>query len=82
MSLAPVANSACTGCGICAEKCPAQAISHADPRVVDKSQCISCMRCVSICPHAARHPNRFIVWIAGLMIKKACRNRKTPELFL
>ena len=82
MSLAPVANSACTGCGICAEQCPAQAISHADPRVVDKSQCISCMRCVSICPHAARHPNRFIVWLAGLMIKKACCKRKTPELFL
>ena len=82
MSLAPAANSACTGCGICAERCPAQAIDHADPRVVNQSQCISCMRCVAVCPHDARRPNRFIVWLAGLMIRKACSKRKDPELFL
>ena len=82
VSAPPAANSACTGCGICAERCPAQAIDHADPRVVNQSQCISCMRCVAVCPHDARRPNRFIVWLAGLMIRKACSKRKDPELFL
>ena len=82
MSLVPQATSACTGCGICADHCPAQAISHENPRSTDKAKCISCMRCVSICPHHARRPNRFVVWLAGLMIKSACSKRKEPELFL
>ncbi len=82
MRLVPQATSACTGCGTCAEQCPAQAISHENPRMTDKAKCISCMRCVSICPHHARRPNRFVVWLAGLMIKSACSERKDPELFL
>ena len=82
MRLVPRVTSACTGCGTCAEQCPAQAISHENPRMTDKAKCISCMRCVSICPHHARHPNRFVVWLAGLMIKSACSKRKDPELFL
>ena len=82
MRLVPQATSACTGCGTCAKQCPAQAISHENPRMTDKAKCISCMRCVSIFPHHARRPNRFVVWLAGLMIKSACSERKDPELFL
>ena len=55
--LVPKAESGCTGCGLCATKCPAGAIDPADPRQTDPQKCISCMRCVSICPDSARKIN-------------------------
>lgn len=40
--------------GLCAQKCPAGAIYADQPKLSDKSKCISCMRCVSICPVHAK----------------------------
>ena len=78
----PSADSHCTNCGLCAEKCPAQAISKDNGKVTDKSKCISCMRCVSICPVHARSVNKVMVSVAALAIKKACSVQKSNELFL
>lgn len=78
----PSADSHCTNCGLCAEKCPAQAISKDNGKVTDKSKCISCMRCVSICPVHARSVNKVTLSVVASAIKKACSVQKSNELFL
>ncbi len=80
-SLVPKANKDCVKCGLCAEKCPVQAI---DPKdfAADSKKCISCMRCVKRCPHHARNVNSAMVSMAALAIQKACSVRKENELFL
>lgn len=80
--MVPKAGKACTICGLCAEKCPAQAISYEDPKVTDPSKCISCMRCVSVCPQSARALNKAMVSAAALAMKKVCSQRKNNEMFL
>lgn len=80
--LVPKAGSGCTGCGLCAKQCPAQAISPDDLRKTDGGKCISCMRCVVRCPSEARKVNGAMVTAAGLALKKACSVRKECELFL
>lgn len=40
----PKADDTCTACGLCAQKCPAGAISPDQLKLCDKSKCISCMR--------------------------------------
>lgn len=44
-----VDRSSCTNCGLCAEGCPAEAISL-DPYPLFSDDCISCWRCVNTCP--------------------------------
>lgn len=79
--LVPKADRKCNACGLCAEKCPVQAISRENPRETDGKKCISCMRCVSICPQGARKVNAAMVAMAAMAIKKACEERKNCELF-
>jgi len=42
----------CKGCGICARKCPADAISgeKKKPYVIDTEKCIKCGACIEACP--------------------------------
>ena len=80
--LIPKANASCSGCGLCADKCPAGAIDRKNPGMTDKSKCISCMRCVAICPNHARKVSGFMTAVAGIAIKKACSVRKECELFI
>lgn len=82
VSLIPKAGSGCKGCGVCADRCPAQAISKEDPRQTDGGKCISCMRCVGICPEHGRRASRMMVFAAGMKLRKACSGRKKNELFL
>lgn len=78
----PKADSTCTACGKCAQKCPASAIAPENLKVSDKHKCISCMRCVTICPVHARKVNKLMSSIAAIAIKKACSTEKMNELFL
>ena len=80
--LIPKAGSDCTSCGLCAQKCPAGAISADNLKATEKQKCISCMRCVSICPVHARKVSGLMVSIAAAAIKKACSVEKENELFL
>lgn len=82
VGMVPKAGSGCTGCGLCASRCPAQAISPDDLRKADAEKCISCMRCVVRCPQRARKVNGALLSAAGLALKKACSVRKECELFL
>lgn len=80
--LIPKANDKCVNCGLCAERCPAQAISKENIKSADSKKCISCMRCVVQCPQSARKVNGAMVSVAALAIKKACSKRKDNELYI
>lgn len=82
VGMVPKATKECTNCGICAEKCPVQAIDRENPKKVDEKTCISCMRCIAVCPQDARKLNPVMLSAASLMLKKVCSERKECELFL
>ena len=80
--IVPKPGKNCTGCGACAANCPTGAIDLKDPSEVDKKKCISCMRCVSVCPHQARKVNKVMLSAVNAMLKRACSVRKDNELFI
>ncbi len=82
VGLVPKADNKCTNCGLCAELCPAKAISKENLKVTDSKKCISCMRCVLKCPQSARKVNGAMVSVAALAMKKACSTRKENELYI
>lgn len=80
--LKPKANSSCKKCGLCAQKCPVQAIDPLHPKKTDVDKCISCMQCVAICPQKARNVSKLKVGLAAFKMKKNCHDRKANELYL
>lgn len=79
--LKPKASRKCTECGTCAEQCPTGAISKNNPRKTDKTRCISCARCIVVCPEKARGFKGLIYRIANKKFCSAYSARKEPELF-
>jgi ferredoxin/methylmalonyl-CoA mutase cobalamin-binding subunit len=80
--LVPKPTRACNNCGLCAEKCPVQAIDPGDPKHTQKDKCISCMGCVAVCPRSARKVSAVMLAAVDAALKKACSERKENELFL
>ncbi len=80
--MVPKTGKSCTQCGLCAAKCPAGAIDKNNVREIDKAKCISCMRCVTICPQKAKSVSALMLTGASAMLKKACSVRKQCELYL
>ncbi|MPN07482.1 hypothetical protein SDC9_154752 [bioreactor metagenome] len=52
----------CTGCGLCAAKCPTANISMAQGRPRFGSKCAMCMGCTFRCPTAAVRPGFLSAW--------------------
>lgn len=71
----------CVGCGLCAEKCPAEAIPRENPGRTDLEKCISCMRCVHICPHNARGVNPERLAMLREKLEKICQPDRENEFF-
>lgn len=51
---AVVDNDKCTGCGLCVDVCPVEAITlENDKAKVDPDKCTDCGQCVDECPNEA-----------------------------
>lgn len=82
ISAVPKAKKDCSECGICADNCPVSAIDKDNIKTADKEKCISCMRCVSICPNDARSLPSIMLKAVTLALKKACSEPKQNKLYL
>ena len=78
----PKGRRGCNRCGVCAKNCPTDAIPLSDPKTVDTAKCISCMKCVSVCPKGARGIGAVMNFLATQGLKKVCATRKENELYL
>lgn len=81
MPFKPVTTDACTNCGRCAEKCPVEAISRKDAKIV-ADDCILCAACIKVCPEHAKSIDAEPLMKIKAMLESKCIERKEPELFL
>ncbi|MEE0845266.1 MAG: 4Fe-4S binding protein [Eggerthellaceae bacterium] len=79
--IAPAASEDCVRCGTCARSCPALAIPEDAPNTTDPEKCISCLRCISVCPVGARSLPEQLLAGAAAMLAKTADPAKENEYF-
>ena len=82
MAAKPQVGSGCRGCGLCADNCPTGAISKKDPTVTDPDKCITCMRCVHLCPSGARSLAPEVEDAMAAKLARVCEKPQKPEIYL
>ena len=78
----PITSNLCTQCGLCAKLCPVRAIPFEAPNQTNGERCISCMRCIQVCPSKARHLDEQMLNMVSEKMKPLFEQRKENELFL
>lgn len=81
-SMKPAANENCTQCGLCAQQCPVRAISADRPEQTNAAMCISCMRCIHVCPANARGLSPESLAFVDQFLTKVASERKGNQLFI
>ncbi len=69
----------CSRCGLCASKCPTDAICVDNPTVTIAEKCISCGRCISHCPHKARKHSGLKYKLIDALFTRAFSKQKESE---
>lgn len=82
VGMTPVTDKSCSACGVCAGRCPAQAISHIDPAKIDVMKCIGCMRCVAICPQKAKRLPSAKRLLVHTFLSATASKRKAVQLYI
>lgn len=78
----PEGGENCNSCGLCAELCPVGAIDPANLRAVDRDKCISCMRCIAVCPSKARAVDANVVAAVAQRLEPLLGGHKNNYLYL
>lgn len=78
----PITSNLCSQCGLCAKLCPVNAIPFKEPNTTDVEKCISCMRCIQVCPSKARHLDEKMLNMVSENMKNLFEQRKANELFV
>ena len=78
----PVVNENCGQCGLCAENCPAGAIDPAKLTETDYGKCISCMRCIYLCPNGGRTCAPEVLANIDAFLTQVASDRKENKLFI
>ena len=67
----------CTQCGVCAEACPAAAVSL-DPYPVFNEACFDCFTCVRVCPEEALQPAKPMAEIGEMIRDRVATINEQP----
>ncbi len=78
----PQVSGGCDRCGVCAANCPTGAISKKDPTVTDLDKCVTCMRCVWLCPRGARSLAAGAQDAMAAKLARVCVRPARPEMYL
>ena len=79
--LKPKGNKHCNDCGTRVKLCPVFTINENNTRKTNKKICISCGRCIVVCPQKARSFGGLLYKIAGSSFVRVNSTRKELEMF-